>query len=131
MPLIKNRFMFFYNNIFASSYKYYSKFKRESPSFSATCIVVLCQMTMLCLILVILMKFTGINVFSILPNKLYFLLILALWFFLTFRYYRKDKIDIIIQKFEKKSNRDKKVWGVLTLFFIIVPIILIALLLTK
>ena len=123
--------MAFYNNIFASTYKYYSRFKRETPLFSAVCVVIVCQMTLFFLVLSILKRLNIINAFALLPNKFYFLPIFFVWLFLLFRYYTKSKAEEIISRFEKKLPKERKMWGVLTIMSFIVPLVLIAFLLKK
>jgi len=123
--------MIFYNNIFASSYKYYSKFKREAPLFSSVCVVIVCQMSFFFLILAILKKLNIINLFSLFPSKFYFLPIFFSWLFLLFRYYTKNRAEEIVIAFNKKPTKERKMWGVLTLASFVIPLIVIAFLLKK
>ncbi len=124
--------MKYYNNIFASSYKYYSGFKYESPVFNGICIVFVCQTTLLIFILILLRKFTVINVFAFLSSKLYFLPFLFIWFYLLNRYYKnKERIAAVIKTFESKSDNFKKLWGAITIVSFVSPVIISAFLLKK
>jgi hypothetical protein len=120
-----------FDNIFASTYKYYSKFKTEEPRFSAVCVLTMCQVLLAFLFLILLRKFTGFDFFGMLPNKFYFLPVLFIWLFIVYRHYDKDKIDEVIGSFEEKSDRKRKLWGLTVLGMFILPLIIIAVLLTK
>lgn len=94
--------MVFYINIFAATYRYYSKFRTEAPLFSSVCVVTVCQMVLLFLIIVLL-KLTGVvDIFKMLPSKYYFVPVLALWIILVYRYYTKERALQIVQHFEQK-----------------------------
>jgi archaellum biogenesis protein FlaJ (TadC family) len=123
--------MKFYNNIFASTYKYYSRYKTEAPLFSSICVVTVCQMVFLFLIIILLKVFKVIDLFGMLPSKYYFIPVLALWIFLLYKYYTKDKAEEIMIRYEKKPLSERRLWGVITILTFIAPIIIIALLLNK
>lgn len=120
-----------YNNLFASSYRFYNKFKGETPLGTSVIVVFVCQMTLFFLIITIVKKLTGINVASVFPNKFYFIPIFLLWMYLLYKHYSKEKVKAILQEFEQKSSREKKMWGIVTLISFIVPLVLIAFLLKK
>jgi len=73
--------MEYYNNILASSYKFFSRFERETPVFTAICIVTVCQFTLVFLIYTIIKMHTHVNPFIIFPNKYYAIPIVPLWIF--------------------------------------------------
>jgi predicted membrane protein len=123
--------MKFYNNIYASSYRFYAKFKGETPWSTSIVLVTVCQIELFFLLLVIIKKVTGYNPFLILPNKFYFLPIFIVWLVLLFKYYTKERAGIIVSEFEKKELWQKRIWGALTLISFLLPIILIFILLKK
>lgn len=123
--------MKFYNNIYAACYKFYSKFKNETPYSTSIIVVDVCQMTLILLIIVIIKKITNYNLASLLPNKYYFLPFLILQLYLLYKYYSKEKVNSILEEFETKSPNAKKMWGALTIFFFIAPLVLIGFLLKK
>jgi hypothetical protein len=117
-------------NIFASTYKYYSKFKTEEPRFSAVCFDHVSSSFSI-FFLILLREFTGFDFFGMLPNKFYFLPVLFIWLFLVYRDYDKEKIDEVLRDFEHKSNGKRKLWGLTAVNMFILPLIIIAVLLTK
>lgn len=120
-----------YNNLFAASFKFYNRFKGETPLGTSVCVIFVCQMTLFFLIIIIIKKLSGVNFLSVLPNKYYFIPFFILWLYLIYKYYSKERVQLILQEFEGKSINEKRKWSVLTLVFFIVPLILIIWLLKK
>lgn len=120
-----------YNYIFASTYKYYSRFKNESPRFGAACVVTVCQIGLLFLLLVIVKVASGYNFFSMFPNKFYFLPILGVWMFFNYRYYDGERTNEILESFNQKRTGQRRWWSVITVISFLLPIVLIAFLLKK
>lgn len=123
--------MGFYNNVFASSYNFYAKFKREAPLGSSVCVIFVCQMTLLFFIIAILKKITDADLTWLHPYAYYCLPLFVLWLVILFRYYRKDRVQEILEEFNKKNTSAKRIWGILALASFIIPITLTAILLTK
>lgn len=123
--------MRFYNNIFGSTYKYYSRYKTEAPSFSAVCVVTVCQMVLLFLIIILLKVAGVVDVFGMLPSKYYFIPVLILWLILIYRYYTKERANEVVKDFEQKPLSERRIWGAITVACFVLPIIIIALLLRK
>ena len=87
---------------------------------------------MLFFLIIVLLKAAGVvDIFGMLPNKYYFIPVLALWITLVYRYYTKEKAFAIVQDFEQKPLSERRVWGVGTIVHFILPIVIIALLLKK
>lgn len=118
--------MGYYDNIYAATYKFYSRFKREEPRSSAICVVAVCQMMLCILIFAIFQRIGMINLREIGINKFYFLPLIFVWLFLLFKYYSEEKGRRIIEVFELKTSAQKKIWGVTSLVSFLLPIILIA-----
>lgn len=114
--------MFFFNNIFAASYKFYSKFENEPIRFSATAIVSLCQSLLSILLLGELHERGIIHI----PNKYYALLIGVCFVIINYSYYSKKKIESILDIYEKKSSIERQIWTVIAIISVLLPIILIA-----
>lgn len=120
-----------FDNIFATTYKYYSKFKTEAPRFSAVCVLTICQILLAFLFLILLRKLTGFDFFGMLPSKFYFLPVFFIWLFVVYRYYNKEKIEEFLERFEHKPLNKRKLWAATALTMFILPVILIAILLRK
>lgn len=123
--------MKFYNNLFASTYKYYSRYKTEAPRFSAVCVVTVCQMLLLFLIIILLKTAGLLDIFGMLPSKYYFIPVFILWLVIIYRYYTNEKATEVVQMFEEKSLSERRMWGVITVVCFILPITIIAFLLKK
>jgi hypothetical protein len=120
-----------YNNIFAATFNYYSRFKNESPRFSAACVVTVCQMVLLFLGIIILKKIGNIDIFGMLPSKYLIIPFLVIWLYLVYRYYTKEKVNQVIELFSQKTILARRLWGVLTIVHFILPIVIISFLLKK
>jgi hypothetical protein len=127
--------MALYNNIFASSYRFYSRFKGEAPWGTSIILVCISQFSTVFLVFAILKKITGINALlalsAFLPSKYFYIPIFAIWGFVLYRYYSKEKTTIILADFEKKSANTKVFWGYFTILWLVLPVLLTAILLRK
>lgn len=120
-----------YNNIFASTYNYYSKFKNESPVVASICVVFVCQVTLALLTVGLIGEIINRNLFLNIPNKIYALPFLVIWLVLIFRIYSKEKVVDIVKEFNSKPVRQRRVWGIITVVHFVCPTILFLLLLLK
>ena len=122
--------MGYYNNIFASSFKYYSnpRFK-GTPAFGASLIVILCQNTLFWLVLLIFKKFYGFDYFSLFPNRYLFLIPYFIWGIFVVLYYNKARVEKVVILFNQKKIFEKRVWYIITVLSATVPLIIFACLL--
>jgi hypothetical protein len=120
-----------YNNIFASTYNYYSKFKNEYPGVASICVVFVCQVTLALLLVGLIGEILNRNLFLNIPNKLYALPFLVVWLVLLFKIYSKERISSIIEEFNSKSVKQRRIWGIITVGHFVCPTILFLLLLLK
>jgi hypothetical protein len=118
--------MGYYNNIFASSFKFFSRFERETPLFSATCVVTVCQFTLVFLICTIIKIYTRVNPFIIFPNKYYGIPVVPIWIFAVSRYYRKARVEEIVNRFNEKSLLRRRIWAIVTIVSLMLPTVFIA-----
>lgn len=123
--------MNFYNNIFASTYKYYSRFDNESPRYSAAIVVTVCQILFFLLLIQLLKMANIVDVIGVLPNKYYFLPVLIIWVLLQFRYYTTARANAIVERFEQKTLLERRAWAFLSLFSFIGVGIILAVLLSR
>lgn len=119
----------FLQNLFASSYYYYSNPKLNiSPRFGATVIVLLIEILVAVLLLAIFKKFAYFIFFTSI-NKYFLLIIFCILACLNIYYFDKKRSTLIIKKFECKPKKYKEFWTVVTISLVIVPIVFIAFLL--
>ena len=81
------------------------------------------------LIVVAVRKLYNINLFFWLTNKYY---ILPVGFFCTlwlYKIYTKQRVEEILNNFERKEKQEKIIWLILFPVIVILPIVLLALLL--
>jgi len=117
----------FLDNIVAASYKTYGRYKNETPYFSSVLYLLACFIVNIGI---------GLNVckltwgFSINTSKPTWYTGFAVLAFFTFRYYSKSRVEQILKKYELKSKKEKRIWGILAVLLSAIPI-LIAFLLSK
>jgi len=118
--------MKYFDNIFAAFYRFYNRFRGETPLTTSIILVVICQISMLLLILAIFKKVSDLNYNSIFHNKLLFIPIFFIWFYLIYRYYSKEKVKIVLQNFQNKTSKEKRIWAIVAIISFVGPIISIA-----
>lgn len=91
------------------------------------------QMLLVFLIGAFLKKYTAINIFIPFQgnNKLYVLPILFCWVVGLTKYYSQKKVFLLIEKYDEKPNFQKRIWGVISIMSIVVPILLLPILSKK
>jgi membrane protease YdiL (CAAX protease family) len=122
--------MKFYDNILASAYFFYSKFKNEKPYFASIFYVLWCQLFFVFLIFSIIKKKYGINLISRIPEY-YFIILAITWMICIFVYYSKEKVNKIIIEFERKKRLEKILWGIISIISLFTPLICVPILLTR
>jgi hypothetical protein len=123
--------MLLFDNMFASTYNYYSKFKNEAPLGSSICVVFVSQITLLVLLIILIGKIFDTNFFMYLPNKYYFIPLFIIWFFVLYKYYSREKALEIVNEFKLKTPSSRTGWGILTVMLFVLPTILIFVALKK
>jgi hypothetical protein len=123
----------FYDNVFASAFRFYGKFYDFSRSvFRALLIVVLHSIGLFFLIISLVKKFLSLKIDYL--NQYSALLAILLFVFFTWyfiKYYSKYRVEAIMQKFEAIDEKGKKLWAIITVLTLVFEYILIALLLRK
>jgi hypothetical protein len=66
-----------------------------------------------------------------LSTKYMFIPIFILWLILVYNHYSEDKVEEVVHAFEQKPKRERKVWSITTIASLILPVVFIAVLLTK
>lgn len=118
-----------YNNIFSATYFFYKKHE-ISANYTALLAVSLCQMLISMLFISALIKFNFINLVG--TNANYYLLASGiLWHFILTKYYSKQRQAFIIERYSTKSTGVKRMWGIIALLHLIIPLIAIPILLAK
>jgi hypothetical protein len=113
-----------YKWIFVSTYKYYSKFKNESPRFGAAAVVTVSQFTIVFLILTLLERQMLWNFTKYVPNKFIGLPIVFGWMAIIYRYYSQERINILSKNFDELPKWKRIFWGVISVVFFVLPLIL-------
>ena len=117
--------MIVYDNVLASAYKFYGQYKNENPYISSIGFVFLCQLLFLFMLVLIVKSVGGFDLLKIIPNKYYMGAFALLVGLLDFKYYSKERVKLIIEKFDAKSARERFFWDALSLVCLIGPIIYI------
>src|SRR5476651_1452598 len=113
--------MNFYNNIFASAYRVYNKYEK-APRYKAASFVFMCLFGTLSLLLLFTRNLLSIDLST--DNSygfkltLFFVSIALLLF--VWQYYSESKVGHVINKFEQKPLRQRKMWGYISVVFFII-----------
>jgi hypothetical protein len=79
-----------------------------------------------------ILKISGlVDFFKLFPNKYYVLPVLIVWFFANFRHCNEENIDRIVSDFNQKIMGVRRAWGLTAIVSSMLPLILIAVMLTK
>jgi MFS family permease len=118
--------LFMYKHIFASSYKYYSKFKNEAPYVSSICVVFISQITLFVLLGVLVDRY----IVEFFPRnsgykRIYGLPFVLLWLGSLFLIFPKTKVPQILQEFNNKPLKVRKAWALVSLIHLILPVVLV------
>jgi hypothetical protein len=115
--------MGFYNIIFASSYKYYSKYyEPERSRFRAATIVAVHVMGLIAMLGAIVKKIFSIDVSHSIYQGTYKWIIISFFLFcliLIIKYYSNNRAEIIVQKFEDYPKLKRRAWAFITIFSLI------------
>lgn len=115
-----------YSRIFISTYRYYSKFKNQSPRFSAAMVLALSQFCTLMLILIILQRALIWDAAKYIPSKFVVLPILFVWVLTIYKYFSEERISLLMKSFNELPKGTRQFWAVMSLVFFVLPMILIA-----
>ena len=117
--------------ILASAFNFYKPFRREDPYFDAVIIVGLCQEMLSFLAVILIRRFTKLDLLQGLNSKVVLCVILACWMGILFRIYSKNRIDTIVAEFDILKTFHRRLWGIATLVCLILPVVIIAIMLSK
>jgi glucose uptake protein GlcU len=120
-----------FNNIFAASYSFYSRYPNESPRFTSVCLITLIISTISILVLVIASKIINYNILSSLPNKYYYYPIFGVLLFGVHKFYNSNRVELILSNYMQKNLLERRWWGFGAIFMLVAPIVIIAVILTK
>lgn len=126
---LKNKFMKFYNNVFAVSYKYYERINKY-PRIGAAAVVFLHMFLLFILLIAVteaiinyhmLFNYGKYSLIEISLAVILLILMIPFW-----KYYSQERADIIIDKFDKKTSLEKRMWGYITLLSLILEVTILA-----
>ena len=120
-----------YNNIFASFYNFYARFKNESPRFTSILLIALIQFLHLMLFMSVAKKAYDLDTRFMLRYKYVIILILPALFFLLSRYYSSARVKGILADFRSKHAAVRGIWEFVSVCALVLQVVAIALLLSK
>lgn len=121
----------FYNNLFASAFNFYSRFKNESPRVTAILIIYVSQVTTFLLIISLIGKTANKNLFLVLPNKYFALPLLVIWLLLLFKHFTEEKIVQALNSYNSLPKNVKHLWSIGLVVHFIFPTIIIFIILSS
>jgi len=110
---------------------YVSRNTNIFPRFGAIIVVMFGQVMFLFLVFALIKKISAHNLFLLFANRIYLILLLIFWGVLSVNFYNKRRVEIILNDFNRKSDREKTLWRIIAAFSIVAPLICIAFLLKK
>src|ERR1043165_3253535 len=105
--------MMFYDNVFASAYLFYGRFKNQAPHGSAIMVTAWCQIAFVFLVFAIGKKVWAWNTLPISTPILF--LAAVIWIAFLFFYYSRTRRRKIIASFKQKTESSKQFWAVFSL----------------
>jgi len=115
----------FYANILSSAYNFYGRFKNEAPYNASIIYIGMCQILHFFLLLDFLKKYLKIDTSLWLPNEYLYFGVLIFWLIGLHIYFNKIKVLKIVEGFNTKSVYEKRIWGFISIFSLIIPLILL------
>jgi len=119
------------SNVFISGYRAYLN-RNNDPKFAAIILILVCIGGYFGLTLGISKKIWGRDkVINFLPGTYVIILISGLIIFLLYLYFSDKRISDLLERFEQKPLWERRLWGWVTVFSILVPYTTTAILLTN
>jgi hypothetical protein len=116
--------MFLFNKIFITGYRAYLQ-RNDDPRFVAVGLVCMCGISQFFLIILMLNKYSSLNIQPILDfvtgYSLLVVLITIVIIFLFSKYYSIKRIEILNDRFEKLPKLVRQFWGFMTVIVFIRP----------
>ncbi len=121
--------MKFYNTIFASAYRSYDKYENSPAKYRASSFVFVHMLGLVFLIVCVIQKtfsldFTGVRKFP--GYQLIFLMIGFFFLSRLWKYYSKDRIEILVKDFEQKPLLQRRLWGYVAVITLILEFVVAA-----
>lgn len=113
-----------FDKLFLSFYFFFRKKDRSIARYSTICVLVVIQIFLLATPLMLIKWLWGFKISGLPATKLSVAPFTLLWIFLVWRFYSKDKIQVLLAKYAYLNVEQKKQWFVRALVFFIALIIL-------
>lgn len=117
--------------LFINYYKVFLRTKDGTPIFAAVCVLTLVIALWFFLLMIILKKYSEYNIFSTAAFKYYYVIIHVTLIISLYRFFKKEKVNKVLDRFETKPTFFKKGWFLMAVFAFLIPTVLIPLLLVK
>ena len=114
--------MKFYDNVIVCAYKAYAS-KSVSPYPKSVTYITMAQLMPLVFIIGIIKKMSGPDFLASSPNSLIVFSMYIVWSIAMYLYYPKQKVLILLEEFNKKSENTRYYWGLISILLSVIPII--------
>jgi hypothetical protein len=125
--------MKFYDNVYASAYRSYDKYEK-SPRYKAASFIFICLLGFFAMLLAVIKKALKLD-FTLLKSytgfKMAFVVIGFFFLGLLWKYYSKERVEVIVSDFEEKKASERKLWGFIAVAAFVLPWVAFAFLLKK
>lgn len=112
-----------YSNILGVAYLYYAKQKNEEPYSRAVWTAIIASLLHFYVAISLGIVIWDVNVFMLLPSIYIILPFTLLWIFAGFKYYNRDRVKAIVDKFSKHSRLKKIFWETILVISYIAPML--------
>ena len=106
-------------NLFIAYYKWFLRIKDSTPIFGSVCLLSISVILFCFLILIIFLKLFNSHILFGTESKFIYITIHLFIIFILYRYFKKERVEEIFIKFQKKSLPIKRIWyaiGIVGLF---------------
>lgn len=110
-----------FNNILASAYKFYSRFKNEDPYIMSVFYLFMSQILMLVFIAALIRASMNIDILAVFGSKFIFGIFSIAFMAFLFWFYSKERVKKIIIIYEAKSKKAKIIWGTISWLSVLAP----------
>ena len=125
----------FFKNIFSSYYSFFLTKKAEAPIYATVNLLVVALSVWGLLIGVLVKRYKGFNLFSTTNFAIFFVAFMLVLIFFLYKFYTKEKeivkVNDRLKVFNAKTEVKKFLWDTVSFTFLILPIVLTAVLLSK
>jgi hypothetical protein len=111
-----------FDNILASTYKFYGRFKNEDPYIASIFYLYISQLALLFGIATAIKNYYSFDIISVFGSKGVFVGVSTVYLILMFFYYTRKRVNRIVADYEFQSRTTQVIWGVVAWASFLAPV---------